>query len=208
MRLLEQQHAQEEHELLGLPSDGRHMAVSAPTTPPRIPSVHGDRYDFESQFDPKGPHLLPAFRSSLDTNGPSGADPQTMLNEKRSSANYGPISDHITRAIALHGGQNYVGAKSMPASRRGSSGSRDGDDILIHGMQGLSVQDPSTQTKPQLRQAKTTARFGDVDYSTGYNAGLMLDDELDKDIHRKSNDEVLRIPSEQFSRRHQVFTQL
>lgn len=188
MRLLEQQHAQEESELLGLPNDGRHMAVSAPTTPPRIPSVHGDRHEIDLQFDPKAPHLLPAFRGSVDTNGPSSVDPQAMFNEKRSSANYGPISDHISRAISLHSGQNYIGAKSMPASRRGSSGSRDGDDILVQGMHGLSVQDPSiAQNKPQLRQAKTMARFGEVDYSTGYNAGLMLDDELDKDINRESN---------------------
>jgi len=188
MRLLEQQHAKEESELLSLPTtDIRHIAVSAPTTPPRIPNVmQGDYLEgAHPMHESHVSHLSPLYRGG-NNNSVTFAPTVQHASEKRNSGNYGTTGDNIDRASNLHAAVGYVGAKSMPTSRRGSSDSRDGDDILVHSMQGLSVNEPNgPHSKPPLRQARTTDRFGEGDYHGAYNAGLMLDDELDKDINRR-----------------------
>lgn len=183
MRLLEQQHAKEESELLSLPGDIRHIAVSAPTTPPRIPNVmQGDYHEgAHPMLESHVSHLTPLYRTN-GNNGVTFAPSVQQASEKRNSGSYGPPGEGSNHHAAL----GYVGAKSMPASRRGSSDSRDGEDILVQSMQGLAVNDPNGQyNKPLLRQTRTTDRFGESDYHGNYNAGLMLDDELDKDINRK-----------------------
>jgi hypothetical protein len=185
MRLMEQQHAQEESELLNIPSEMRHLAVSAPTTPPRVANVmQGEYPEVNPVFDPQSSHLTPAYRPS--SNGVVFATGgQAMVSDKRSSVNYSQLPDSNDRAPNHHSAQGYIGAKSMPASRRGSSDSRDADDILVQNMQSLAVYDANApHSKPPLRQSKTTARFGEPEYPISYNAGLMLDDELDKDINR------------------------
>lgn len=187
MRLMEEQHAQEESELLNIPSEMRHLAVSAPTTPPRVANIlQAEHFDVNQVFDHQASHLIPQFRPG--NNGVVFATGgQGTVSDKRSSVNYGPTPDSNDRASNHHSGQGYVGAKSMPASRRGSSDSRDADDILVQNMQSLAVYDTNgPQSKPPLRQSKTTARFGEAEYPVSYNAGLMLDDELDKDINRMS----------------------
>lgn len=182
MRLMEQQHAKEESELLNLPSDMRHLAVSAPTTPPRLANLlPGEHPEGAPSYNS---HLAPGYQAP--NNGALlAAGGQATTNEKRSSVTYGPTTEGSERAPGLHATQGYVGAKSMPASRRGSSDSKDADDILVQNMQSLTVYDTAGgHNKPPLRQTKTTARFGEPDYPVSYNAGLMLDDELDKDINR------------------------
>jgi hypothetical protein len=184
MRLLEQQHAKEESELLALPSDMRHIAVSAPTTPPRIP-MQGDYLEgVHPMLEPHASHLSPLYRGGTN-NGVTFATGVQQANAKRMSGNYGSSGESNDQASNLHSAVGYVGAKSMPASRRGSSDSRDGDDILVQSMQGLAVNEANgPHSKPPLRQARTADRFGEGGYHGAYNAGLMLDDELDKDINR------------------------
>ncbi|CCA66738.1 related to Drosophila pumilio protein and Mpt5p protein [Serendipita indica DSM 11827] len=182
MRLLEQQHAKEESELLNIPGDLRHIAVSAPTTPPRLSNVlGGDVSENNAALDVHTAHLGPIYRAG-NVNGVTFASGNHgAVSDKRNSVNFADAE----RAAPLHAAQGYVGAKSMPASRRGSSDSRDGEDILVQNMQGLGINDVNTAiSKPILRQTKTTARFDDHEYPGNYNAGLMLDDELEKDINQ------------------------
>lgn len=188
MRMLEQQHLKEEIDLLGVPVDLHQIAVSAPTTPPRVMStVHGDQSGKEQLFDTQASQFS-SQQGNYTQNGaqyPMSVASQTV--DKRKSVTYGPGLENNDRNGVLHNNQGYAGAKSMPTSRRGSPGSRDGDDILVQSLHGLSINDNSAaNNKPMLRQTKTTGRFGDMgDYQGGYNAGLMLDDELDQDINRK-----------------------
>ncbi|CAG8548932.1 7078_t:CDS:2, partial [Acaulospora colombiana] len=206
MRLLEQQHAQEESDLLNIPATGdmRHIAVSAPTTPPRVAGIlANDLNDSNPLFDPPMSHLGPAYRA-LNNGVTFVSNAQPIGSEKRNSANYGQISENVDRVPPVHASQGYAGAKSMPASRRGSSDSRDADDILVQGIQGLTVHDGIGHHKPQLRQSRTNPRFGDIEYPGGYNAGLMLDDELDKDINSAikflpTSDEAPRDPYSKLS---------
>ncbi|KAG8761205.1 hypothetical protein FRC14_006254 [Serendipita sp. 396] len=184
MRLLEQQHAIEENELLNIPNDIRHLAVSAPTTPPRVANIlPGEHSEGNAVPDAQLSHRAPGYKMGNNVLFATGT--QGTASDKRSSVNYSTGMDMNDRNAGLHVSQGYIGAKSMPASRRGSSDSRDGDDILVQGMQGLGVNDSGAiGSKPILRQAKTTARFGEAEYSGGYNAGLMLDDELERDINQ------------------------
>lgn len=206
MRLLEQQHAKEESDLLNIPTAGdmRLIAVSAPTTPPRVAGIlANDLNDSNPLFDPPMSHLGPAYRA-LNNGVTFVSNAQPIGSEKRNSANYGQISENVDRVPPVHASQGYAGAKSMPASRRGSSDSRDADDILIQGIQGLTVHDHAGHQKPQLRQSRTNPRFGDIEYPGGYNAGLMLDDELDKDINNAikflpTSDEAPRDPYSKLS---------
>jgi hypothetical protein len=211
MRLLEQQHAKEESELLSLPGDMRHIAVSAPTTPPRIPMQGEYLEGVHPMLEPHASHLSPLYRGASN-NGVTFATGIQQVNAKRMSGNYGSTGESNDQGSNLHAAVGYVGAKSMPASRRGSSDSRDGDDILVQSMQGLAVNEPNgPHSKPPLRQARTTDRFGESDYHGTYNAGLMLDDELDKDINRGYILVVQRMRltlAVRNFRCHQVFAQL
>ncbi|KAG8801611.1 hypothetical protein FRC17_006603, partial [Serendipita sp. 399] len=184
MRLLEQQHAQEEIELLNIPSDIRHLAVSAPTTPPRVANIlPGEFSEGSAVPDAQLSHIAHGYKMGNNVLFATGT--QGATSDKRSSVNYSSGTDVNDRSAGLHVSQGYIGAKSMPASRRGSSDSRDGDDILVQGMQGLAMNDSGAiGSKPILRQAKTTSRFGEGEYPGGYNAGLMLDDELERDINQ------------------------
>lgn len=188
MRMLEQQQAQE---LLNIPVDGngnalQHMAASAPTTPPRVNALL-----------PGGPEISPTLRTGiarmgLDTDVLSRA--VGSVADKRKSVTYAPA----TRSPEMppntpHGnngsGQSYgrAGAKSMPASRRTSASSHD-EELAGH-LQGLSIAGESFPPAVIQDQVLLTRNGGAYEedglrYGT-YNAGMMLDEQLDEEMHSK-----------------------
>ena len=186
MRALEQQQAQE---LLSIPVDSnggglQHMAASAPTTPPRVNALL-----------PGGPEISPSVRTNftrmgLDTDVLSRA--VGSVADKRKSVTYAPA----TRSPEIppnnsHGNNGFsqgygrAGAKSMPASRRTSASSHD-DELAGH-LQGLSMgretsspvagQDQVSLQKNGGGHEEDGLRFGT------YNAGMMLDEQLDEEMN-------------------------
>jgi hypothetical protein len=184
--MLEQQQAQE---LLSIPveSNGnglQHMAASAPTTPPRVNALL-----------PGGPEISPTLRTGiarmgLDTDVLSRA--VGSVADKRKSVTYAPATRSPEMPPSTpHGnngsGQSYgrAGAKSMPASRRTSASSHD-EELAGH-LQGLSIAGESfppaaTQDKVSLPKNGGTHEEDRLRYGT-YNAGMMLDEELDEEMH-------------------------
>jgi hypothetical protein len=192
MRVLEQKQAQE---LLNIPYDPnnasgvQHLAVSAPTTPPRINAVlPGELH----------PNVVPG-RSQQPV------DPETLLkavgsvaSDKRKSVTLTPAIDLTPDPLQtpMNGNQGFArtaGAKSMPASRR-TSASGDDDELSGH-LQGLSlVNDRTNRVSPAPAPASASiltrgpVRLGDEErtrYGTAYNAGMLLDKQLDQEMHSK-----------------------
>jgi hypothetical protein len=183
MRALEQQQAQE---LLCIPVDSngnaiQHMAASAPTTPPRVNTLL-----------PGGPEKSPTFRTGfsrmgLDTDVLSRA--VGFVADKRKSVTYAAVTrspDIPPNAPHSNNGsgQSYgrAGAKSMPASRRTSASSND-EELAGH-LQGLSVADPPVVNQDHVLPQKNGGMYEEdgLRYVT-YNAGMMLDEQLDEEMH-------------------------
>src|SRR5882762_7423271 len=138
MRALEQQQQQE---LLSLPVDqsggnsfSQHLAVSAPTTPPRVNAILNDE-------------ISPALRTKfahidVDVDILSKAV-GSSVSDKRKSVTYAPMtrSPDVSLSMApgggLSSGYGRAGAKSMPASRRTSASSHD-EELAGH-LHGLSL---------------------------------------------------------------------
>jgi hypothetical protein len=188
MRALEQQQAQE---LLSIPVDSngnglQHMAASAPTTPPRVNALL-----------PGGPEISPTIRTSftrmgLDTDVLSRA--VGFVADKRKSVTYAPATrspelppnnPHDNNGSSQ--GYGRAGAKSMPASRRTSASSHD-EELAGH-LQGLSMAGetralPPVGSKDQIslqRNGRAHEEDG-LRYGT-YNAGMMLDEQLDEEMN-------------------------
>ena len=160
------------------------MAASAPTTPPRVNALL-----------PGGPEISPTVRTNftrmgLDTDVLSRA--VGSVADKRKSVTYAPA----TRSPEIppnnsHGNNGFsqgygrAGAKSMPASRRTSASSHD-DELAGH-LQGLSMgretsspvagQDQVSLQKNGGGHEEDGLRFGT------YNAGMMLDEQLDEEMN-------------------------
>ncbi|KAI0762565.1 ARM repeat-containing protein [Fomes fomentarius] len=173
MRALEQQQARE---LLTIPIESQHLAVSAPTTPPRVNAVLSDDHS-------------PTYRSSLSR---STVDVDVLSKavgnaDKRKSVTYAPSVNHSPELPS--GNQSFArpgGAKSMPASRRTSASEHD-EELAGH-LQGLSlageragISTPSGAI-PQSILRSNSGRFTN-DYGNMYNAGMMLDEQLDQEMH-------------------------
>jgi hypothetical protein len=190
MRALEQQQAQE---LLSIPVENngnglQHMAASAPTTPPRVNALLTG-----------GPEISPTLRTgfgrmTLDTDVLSRA--VGFASDKRKSVTYAPVA----RSPEIppnnpHGnngpGQGYgrAGAKSMPASRRTSASSHD-EELAGH-LQGLSIIGEtfsSTASQDQApRQKSGGANEDGLRFGKAYNAGMMLDEQLDEEMNSESS---------------------
>ncbi|KIJ68817.1 hypothetical protein HYDPIDRAFT_82223 [Hydnomerulius pinastri MD-312] len=180
MRALEHQQAQE---LLSIPYDpmsSAHLAVSAPTTPPRVnAALHGD-------------HLMKSAlsHSSVDADILSKAVGSAV--DKRKSVTYAPSVDRSPELGSGHGmnGQyNRAGAKSMPASRRTSASSH--DEELVEHFRGMALAGerpiratPSPGAVAQSIMAR--GRYSEDDHGRpgqGYNVGMMLDEQLDQEMH-------------------------
>lgn len=189
MRALEEQQAQE---LLTIPFEAggnggvQHLAVSAPTTPPRVSAnLAGEVYGIGRNG-----------RISVDAESLSKA--VGTVADKRKSVTYAPIinlsPDLATAPMGNgHSFSRSAGAKSMPASRRTSASSHD-EDLASH-LQGLSLAgERSTGASPAPATVSTSvllrsnSRFNDDEgarYASTYNAGMMLDEQLDQEMHSK-----------------------
>ncbi|KAK2461726.1 hypothetical protein APHAL10511_006189 [Amanita phalloides] len=187
MRALERKQAQE---LLSLPYDAnlhgptgiQHLAVSAPTTPPRVNALlNGDVFPSgrsgRVQFTPDAEILSKAVGSVAD---------------KRKSVTYAPSINISSELVGpAPNGQSFarpVGAKSMPASRRTSASSH--DEELANHLQNLAlVGERSNRASPAPIASVLPSggfRYGEEDspyHSSMYNAGMMLDEQLDKEMH-------------------------
>ncbi|KAG6814436.1 hypothetical protein H0H92_007439 [Tricholoma furcatifolium] len=187
MRALEHQQAQE---LLSIPFDNasngngiQHLAVSAPTTPPRVNAIlNGEHVNGRL-----GRGHLPVDAESLSRAVGSAAD-------KRKSVTYAPsvnLSPDMPTSANGHGFSRPAGAKSMPASRRTSASSHD-EELAGH-LQGLSLagersNGPSPAPGPVSASIlmRANSRFGDdqaARYASTYNAGMMLDEQLDQEMN-------------------------
>ncbi|KAK7029688.1 hypothetical protein VNI00_014386 [Paramarasmius palmivorus] len=188
MRALEQQQAQE---LLSIPVDPsspsnatgiQHLAVSAPTTPPRLnATLHGDGQTIGRLGQS---HLVDADTLSKAV---GAAD-------KRKSVTYAP-SVNLSPDMPTGPSPNNSsfarppGAKSMPASRRTSASSN--DDELVSHLQNLALGDGHRSRGASPAPASVSAsilnrRYADDEgarYASTYNAGMMLDEQLDQEMH-------------------------
>ncbi|KAF9015412.1 ARM repeat-containing protein [Cyathus striatus] len=187
MRALEQKQAQE---LLSIPYDPsangnggiQHLAVSAPTTPPRVNAqLNGEAY---------GPGST--ARLSVDVESLSKA--VGSVADKRKSVAYAPtvsLSPDLATVQGSSGFSRSAGAKSMPASRRTSASSHD-DELAGH-LQGLSLAgERSVRASPVpapvtasilLRGSSRYDEDEGARYASTYNAGMMLDEQLDQEMH-------------------------
>ncbi|KAH0838661.1 ARM repeat-containing protein [Lanmaoa asiatica] len=178
MRVLEQQQAQE---LLSIPYDSVGLAVSAPTTPPRVNAVlHGDNL-IKSALS----------HSSVDVDVLSKAVGSAVA-DKRKSVAYAPsvdLSPELGSGHGMNGQYNRAGAKSMPASRRTSTSSR--DEELVEHFRGmvLSGERPNRATPSPGAMAQSAiarGRYNEDDHAhpgQQYNVGMMLDEQLDQEMH-------------------------
>lgn len=148
MRALEQQQAQE---LLSIPYDPstangiQHLAVSAPTTPPRVNAA----LNGEVQTSPRAARAVDAESLSIAV---GAAD-------KRKSVTYAPSvnlsPDLSNSSVGNNQGFSRAGAKSMPASRRTSASSHD-EELAGH-LHGLSSSEnvrpevPLRRPRPRLQ---------------------------------------------------------
>jgi hypothetical protein len=173
MRALEQQ---QQKELLSIPHDSsanQHIAASAPTTPPRGNGV-------------LPPEAAPLVNSvSFKMEDVSRAPVATSTTEKRKSVRYAPDSPEMLHASS---GFSRIGHKSMPASRRTSAGEHDPD--LADHLKNLSLIGESGDhglphpITPSL--SINGGKFPDMHgnaYGSGYNASVLLDEQLDQEMH-------------------------
>ncbi|KAF5338450.1 hypothetical protein D9758_012238 [Tetrapyrgos nigripes] len=181
MRALEQQQAQE---MLSIPYDPslpngnngiQHLAVSAPTTPPRLNvALQGDLQS--------GSKASPSILTEMDP---------FFRSDKRKSVTYAPS---VNLSPDLSSGGSFArsaGAKSMPASRRTSASEHD-EELAGH-LQNLALEGQRSQRGSPVPPSVVTAsilnrgsRFGDDEgarYASTYNAGMMLDEQLDQEMH-------------------------
>ncbi|KAL0576379.1 hypothetical protein V5O48_005600 [Marasmius crinis-equi] len=188
MRALEQQQAQE---LLSIPFDPsapngnatgvQHIAVSAPTTPPRLNIGLGGE-----------PHLTgrQGHGQFVDIDTLSKA---VGAADKRKSVTYAPS---VNLSPDLSSGPSFNNpafsrstAKSMPASRRTSASSND-DELAGH-LQGLALGDGHRSRGASPGPISVSAsilnrRHPDDEgarYASTYNAGMMLDEQLDQEMN-------------------------
>ncbi|OBZ78988.1 Pumilio domain-containing protein C6G9.14 [Grifola frondosa] len=180
MRALEQQQARE---LLNIPVDPngamQHLAASAPTTPPRVNAV------LNGELSPGLGYGL--SHSVVDADVLSKA--VGFASDKRKSVTYAPSVTHSPEMPSGNPAYARPGAKSMPASRRTSASEHD-EELAGH-LQGLSLAGERAERVPTPSGAvpQSILRSGSGRYLEGqhygnmYNAGMMLDEQLDQEMH-------------------------
>lgn len=178
MRALEQQQAQE---LLSIPYDSTGLAVSAPTTPPRVNAIlHGDNL-IKSALS----------HSSVDVDILSKAVGSAVA-DKRKSVTYAPsvdLSPELGSGHGMNGQYSRAGAKSMPASRRTSTSSHDEELVEHFRVMALSGERPNRATPSPGAVAQSImarVRYNEDDHVRSgqrYNVGMMLDEQLDQEMH-------------------------
>ncbi|KAF5356163.1 hypothetical protein D9756_003987 [Leucocoprinus leucothites] len=207
MRALEEQQAQE---LLSIPFDAgsnggmQHLAVSAPTTPPRVSAMLAGE----------------VYGTGRNGRVPHSVDPESLskavgtVADKRKSVTYAPTvnlsPDLATAPVGNgHGYPRSAGAKSMPASRRTSASEHD-EELASH-LQGLSLAgERSTRASPGPGPAsasillRSNSRYNDDEgarYASTYNAGMMLDEQLDQEMHNA----MRNLPTSDDDKYHSTF---
>lgn len=181
MRALERKQAQE---LLNLPYDGiQHLAVSAPTTPPRVNAI------LSSEIYPSGRSGRVQF--TVDAEILSKA--VGTVSDKRKSVTYAPSinisTDLASPAVNGPAFSRSVGAKSMPASRRTSASSHD-EELAGH-LQNLAlVGERSNRASPVPIPSgllsggpRHQVEIDGTRFTGAYNAGFLLDEQLDKEMN-------------------------
>ncbi|KAL0950597.1 hypothetical protein HGRIS_007391 [Hohenbuehelia grisea] len=205
MRALEHKQAQE---LLSLPFDPnsangiQHIAVSAPTTPPRVNiSLNGDAaHGFRS-----------ARQTPIDAERLSQAV-GTAAVDKRKSVTYAPsvtLSPDLVTPGGANGFARPAGAKSMPASRRTSASEH--DEELASQLQGLAFSversmraSPSPAPVTASILTKGSNRYQDDEAAAAryvYNAGMLLDEQLDQEMQHA----MLNLPTSDDDKFHGHF---
>ena len=173
MRALEAKQAEEEKALLLTPlaslSDGlnEHIALSAPTTPPR------------NSF---------GLSDSSSTGGVSSLHHQVVTNglldySKRSSVNYSLAPNPESVSPGSH--NHTAGAKSMPGSRRGSSGSHDNgvhDMTTSLNLSSLSLKDSEYTDGSSQPQSRVPHRSQTGPVTSNLSAASLFDQDLDNEI--------------------------
>ncbi|KAJ7151565.1 ARM repeat-containing protein [Mycena filopes] len=184
MRALEQQQAQE---LLSIPYDPNaanggmgHLAVSAPTTPPRVNAV------LNGEALPNPQRRSQHFDAETLSKAVG-----TAVSDKRKSVTYAPsvnLSPDLSTSANNGSFSRAAGAKSMPASRRTSASEHD-EDLAGH-LQNLSMAGERASPGPvpataSILQRGSSRYAGDegARYASTYNAGMMLDEQLDQEMH-------------------------
>lgn len=211
MRALEQQQAAE---LLSIPVDpndvtspnGLHnMALSAPTTPPRAPSiVNGIR------LSPTATGIRDAYFLHEHQTHATALSSAMNKADKRKSVTYAPSASvlHPNEGLSANSASGLgpvsrtAGAKSMPASRRTSASaeSLEVDDIAgtlkslalvdtmnANGQHSISHPHSILRTKNnRFSEEPSTMGEGHPYGNHGgnvFNAGMMLDQQLDQEMH-------------------------
>ena len=175
MRVSEQQQAQE---LLSIPYGPVCIAVSAPTTPPRANAILHDTLHGDSLIKSALSH------SSVDAEVLSKAVGSAVA-DKRKSVAYSPsvdLSPELGSGQGMNGRYSLAGAKSMPASRRTSTSSR--DEELVEHFRGVvfAVERPNRATPspgPVPQSVMARGRYNEGDHARPgqqYNVGMMLDE--------------------------------
>jgi hypothetical protein len=198
MRALEHQQAQE---LLCIPYDPVGLAVSAPTTPPRVSAgLHGD-------------HLMKSAlsHSSVDVDILSKAV-GSAVSDKRKSVAYAPSVDRSPELGSGHGMNNQysrAGAKSMPASRRTSTSSH--DEELVEHFRGMALAGErphrATPSPGVVQSIMSRGRYSEDDLGRPgqqYNVGMMLDEQLDQEMYSESQQFQLYLLSLTWRRRYEA----
>jgi hypothetical protein len=181
MRALEHQQAQELLSVDNLLVNGasiQHLAVSAPTTPPRVSAMlNGDGSPLLG-----GPGMP---YSAVDVDILSKAVGSAV--DKRKSVTYASSVNRSPDMPTNSGAQAYGrGARSMPASRRTSASEHD-EEIAEH-LQGLSLAGEHGRASPfsgQRSVSRPVSGKFSMEEAAQYNsmAGMMLDEQLDKEMH-------------------------
>ncbi|KAF8130608.1 ARM repeat-containing protein [Boletus edulis] len=167
-------------ELLTIPYDSVGLAVSAPTTPPRVnTALHGDNNFIKSALSHSSVDAEVLFKAV-----------GSVVSDKRKSVAYAPSVDLSPElGSAVNSQYNRVGAKSMPASRRTFTSSHD-EELVEHfrGM-ALSGERPNRATPspgPVTQSMMVSGRCNKDDHARPgkqYNVGMMLNEQLDQEMH-------------------------
>jgi hypothetical protein len=116
---------------------------------------------------------------------PRSADPEAAFSGDLRRVSYAP-SVNLSADLPL--GQNFsraAGAKSMPASRRTSASEYDSEDLAAH-VHSMQLNERGDNTSPQNGGARGILRNGNLGEGarfSAYNAGMMLDEQLDQEMH-------------------------
>ncbi|KAG6375119.1 ARM repeat-containing protein [Boletus reticuloceps] len=157
MWVLEQHQVQE---LLTIPYDSVGLAISAPTTPPRVnTALHGNNNFIKSALSHSSVDAEVLFKAI-----------GSAVSDKRKSIAYTPSVDLSPElGSAVNGQYNRVGAKCMPASHRTSTSSHD-EELPWCSYASMMVSG--------RRNEDNHAHPGKQ-----YNVGMMLDEQLDQEMH-------------------------